>query len=771
MHYKKSITLIVSCFITIVFTCIPLLATVRFIDNGDGTVTDTQTWLMWQKSDDGVTRTWNEAMAYADNLTFAGYSDWRAPSIDELRTTFESCYFIFSLMLHNNAYWSNSTHDYTEMDIINGNHVITFADVILVDGVKGSISSVVGALNRSYYLKAVRTIPSNTFILSASVSAANTRAPFWVNFISSASGGKEPYSYSWDFGDGQFSGDPSPQHTYSTAGYYAAKIRGTDISGNRVEKTLNVSIGISTSIPIIGTAENINWTVFTSRLQINTVLPSQDGNTLWVGTNGGLEKRDATTNQLLRLYTTLDGLPSNTINKLCYTDRSGGIFVGTSSGISHIGASGIPKPFWGSAISSAIGIASDYNGGIWLSGGSYILSHIKADGIFETFTEDNSKLPTNELRGIASDGLGGIFIASNAGLVWRQANGTFQVFNTFVSEVPSNDLLGVISDNSGGVWLWAVDKQIAHFTSDGKWQKQSNSDIPLYASDKGWEWKLSSTTIQYFQNGAWLPFSNHAEDGLPNNRILAITVQDNHSPVIYAPGGIYALENEMWQTWLNCNPDLIINFLSNDNAGGYYIGTPFEFTTLKADKSISPLLSLDFNSFFKNPDGSFYIGSNRGLLQFSVDRALIQDYGTIPGLSVSKINAVLSENGLWIGTDQGLAYQSKNGEWVTFTTANSKLKSNQVNFILPDDHGGIVAFSAAGNISHLDSSTWTFDTSNVLSEVIVKNGTVNAAISDNAGGFWVGVSGGLVHLKSDFSYDLFRDRLPSWGVLSLCDDK
>ncbi|MCP4696464.1 MAG: DUF1566 domain-containing protein, partial [Gammaproteobacteria bacterium] len=57
-----------------------------FADNGDGTVTDPSTSLVWQQTDNGVYRTINEAGAYCANLTLGSYSDWRLPEIGELST-------------------------------------------------------------------------------------------------------------------------------------------------------------------------------------------------------------------------------------------------------------------------------------------------------------------------------------------------------------------------------------------------------------------------------------------------------------------------------------------------------------------------------------------------------------------------------------------------------------------------------------------------------------------------------------------------------------
>lgn len=57
-----------------------------FIDNGDGTVTDQATGLMWQKDDDGKTYDWPQALQYASDLKLAGYQDWRLPTAKELQS-------------------------------------------------------------------------------------------------------------------------------------------------------------------------------------------------------------------------------------------------------------------------------------------------------------------------------------------------------------------------------------------------------------------------------------------------------------------------------------------------------------------------------------------------------------------------------------------------------------------------------------------------------------------------------------------------------------
>ena len=66
-----------------------------FKDNGDGTVTDKASGLMWTKFDSGHFKAgqnkdgklnWLKALEWAENLEYAGYSDWRLPNAKELHS-------------------------------------------------------------------------------------------------------------------------------------------------------------------------------------------------------------------------------------------------------------------------------------------------------------------------------------------------------------------------------------------------------------------------------------------------------------------------------------------------------------------------------------------------------------------------------------------------------------------------------------------------------------------------------------------------------------
>ncbi len=69
----------------------------RFVDNKNGTVSDTGSGLMWQAGDSyhelQAGMSWYDAVEYVDGKNqekLAGFSDWRLPTMDELRGIWDS---------------------------------------------------------------------------------------------------------------------------------------------------------------------------------------------------------------------------------------------------------------------------------------------------------------------------------------------------------------------------------------------------------------------------------------------------------------------------------------------------------------------------------------------------------------------------------------------------------------------------------------------------------------------------------------------------------
>lgn len=108
------------------FLCASLLGA-PYTDNGNGTVTDSVTNLLWQKCSAGQgttlgncstgnvsSYTWPNAITYCEGLTLGGRSDWRLPNINELRSIVDygksTNYSTSFPNTQSNDYWSSSTY-------------------------------------------------------------------------------------------------------------------------------------------------------------------------------------------------------------------------------------------------------------------------------------------------------------------------------------------------------------------------------------------------------------------------------------------------------------------------------------------------------------------------------------------------------------------------------------------------------------------------------------------------------------------------------------
>jgi PKD repeat protein len=67
-------------------------------------------------------------------------------------------------------------------------------------------------------------------------------APLTVNFTANASGGTPPYTYGWNFGDGQSSIEQNVSHTYVAAGTYVATLTVTDSLGATTNGSVTIIV-------------------------------------------------------------------------------------------------------------------------------------------------------------------------------------------------------------------------------------------------------------------------------------------------------------------------------------------------------------------------------------------------------------------------------------------------------------------------------------------------------------------------------------------------
>jgi hypothetical protein len=131
-----------------------MLSSIAFgalVDNGDGTVTDAGSDLMWQKQGSSNTMTWRRALNYCDDLMLSSYDDWRLPTLAELKSLIDSkgldpaINTEFFPKTFSSTYWTSTTFQYRT----DGAWYVSF-----YNGNKG-----VEAKSESLHVRAVRSVP------------------------------------------------------------------------------------------------------------------------------------------------------------------------------------------------------------------------------------------------------------------------------------------------------------------------------------------------------------------------------------------------------------------------------------------------------------------------------------------------------------------------------------------------------------------------------------------------------------------------------------
>ncbi len=108
----------------------------RFADNGDDTITDSQTELTWLKKDTrqilGKWRNLEQCKGYAEELNkqkFGGQDDWRVCSLDDIKTIFDKSFELKAKggdMIHLPPVFEADCADVTWTDTVNGDRAMMY---------------------------------------------------------------------------------------------------------------------------------------------------------------------------------------------------------------------------------------------------------------------------------------------------------------------------------------------------------------------------------------------------------------------------------------------------------------------------------------------------------------------------------------------------------------------------------------------------------------------------------------------------------------------
>ncbi len=556
--------------------------------------------------------------------------------------------------------------------------------------------------------------------------------------------------------------------------------------------------------------ENAVWKIFTNRDDVRALALSEDQATLWVGTNGGLEKRNASTGKSDRVYTKADGLPDNSIHALL-SDEQGGIWIGTEKGgLAYLK----PDDSWqvfnkdnsNLPYNGINAILSDEQGGVWIGtksndgDGDVGLAHFKVDGSWQIFNKNNLFLLSSDVNAILSDEQGGIWIGTGNGLANFKADDSALIFVAANSNLPSDNVNTLLSDEQGGVWVGTSktntdtdDGGLAHFKADGSWEvfNKDNSNLPsndvnvLLSDEQGGVWVGTDDGgfAHLKADGSWLVFNTDNSDMLSNNVNTLLSDEQGGVWVGTENEGIAHFKaDSSWQILIREHSNLPsnnVNALLSDAQGGIWVGARGSFAYFKAD---------GFWQLFKIP---VYLTAVKKML---LEKLLTQLQ--IVQTEILRLIKANVENNINLSFE--LFKTNKYNLRGLTETNNARLHMLQsyradiayrimlfqnlvrdTRTLQSDDQGGVWVGTGSGLANLKADGSWQVfntDNSNLPSD------NVNTLLSDEQGGVWVGTSktntdtddGGLAHFKADGSWEVFNkdnSNLPSNDVNVLLSDE
>lgn len=219
-----------------------------FVDNQDGTISDLEHGTMWQKGDDGIERSWQEALTYCENLELAGHDDWLLPKayqLEGLIDTANSPAIAPVFAVKASYYWSatgstSSTDSAKYVNFFYGN-------------------AYTNNKNKPYYAICVReaaALPGKG-LAAVFTGVPEGGKPLAIRFTATITGGSEPYFYEWDFGDGSTSGAKSPTHEFAKDGQYRVLLTVSDNDGAIFVTNQQLDLPLA-DIPVAGAGEEVS---------------------------------------------------------------------------------------------------------------------------------------------------------------------------------------------------------------------------------------------------------------------------------------------------------------------------------------------------------------------------------------------------------------------------------------------------------------------------------------------------------------------------------
>lgn len=488
--------------------------------------------------------------------------------------------------------------------------------------------------------------------------------------------------------------------------------------------------------------------------RISALYEDGDGQ-IWVGTQNGLAKFNAETNNFTRYFPS-SGAANQRIIKSIMCDGKSGFWIASWGGLQHFDPVQAKFTLYAHeaarsdslATNDLNAIAVDTKGGVWAGTWPAGIDYLEpGTNRFRHFRIDDEKQPDSKLNIVRSmylDAHGMLWIGTENGIVlWHTASdwSTRRRVDT-----PASRVNHIYADRHGVVWAATLSAGLLRWDASAKKFKQfvkqaidpyslPSDDVRAILHDRGGMLWVASLTdgiaITNLNSKGFrriIPFDADAQNPRPNNAIGRI-----------ASGG----DGRIW--------------LANNNGVALFdVATSKVLKHFRANRNQVGALSNDLvYSIHKQTNGPLWVGTSVGLNRLDDTSGRDAKFKVIHFGSIADdyINTIAAgdDGVLWLGTGNSLIrYDIRSGEHHKYLSDPADPDSRSAKgttTILQDSRGRLWAGSewVGGGLDLLDQKTGKFThfRHNPADAASISADNISSLHEDAKGRIWVGASNGL----------------------------
>ncbi|MEN1956809.1 two-component regulator propeller domain-containing protein [Luteimonas changyuni] len=392
------------------------------------------------------------------------------------------------------------------------------------------------------------------------------------------------------------------------------------------------------------------------------------------------------------------------------------------------------------------------------------------NGRLETLGADLG-LPAGEIRGLVRTQDKALWIGGEHG-VWRLRGDRLERLRRGAVE-------GIIQDRQGALWVAATDSTLLRYWQ-GEWQQldqrhgiEGFASGALFEGREGLVWM--GTTHGLFRVGDGPVWGVGKEQGLRNDYVRSLVETADGQVWVGHSGGLSRLRDERVEVLLPRSgwPSASVLSLAPASDGGVWAGTynrgvmhfapGAEAHARALVPEGSPLATEQVRALLEDPDGTLWIGTERGLTAWRDGQAAAQPFPALPALPVRALHHA-DDGTLWVGLLGGLARRGPDGRLAVLEPEVDFPALSAFDF-LSDPDGTLWIASDRGVLRHRDGAFKLYGRREGLT-----GSALFRILPDDFGNLWVSSNEGVTRIPRRAFDEVDRGKVVQLDMQSFTRD-